>query len=74
MFEQVIKILSDYTNINIVEIKEDSTLTADLDLSSLDVVSIVTEFEDQYGIEIPDREIGKFFTVGDILRYLEAHT
>lgn len=74
MFEQVIKILSDYTNINIVEIKEDSTLTADLDLSSLDVVSIVTEFEDQFGIEIPDREIGKFFTVGDILRYLEAHT
>lgn len=72
MFEQVKKILLDYTSVS--EITEDSALAADLDLSSLDVVSIVTEFEDQFGIEIPDREIGKFITVSDILRYLEAHT
>ena len=69
MFEQVKEILMDYTNAT--EITEDSVLEADLGLSSFDVVSIVTDFEDKFQIEIPDRDIGKFISVKDILEYLE---
>lgn len=69
MFEQIKEILMDYTNVT--EIKEDSALGADLGLSSFDVVSIVTDFEDKFHIEIPDRDIGKFISVKDILEYLE---
>ena len=72
MFEQVKEILMDYTNAT--EITENSALEADLGLSSFDVVSIVTDFEDKFQIEIPDRDIGKFISVKDILDYLEAHT
>ncbi len=70
MINEVIKILYDYTDVK--EIKETSMLEADLGLSSLDVVSIVTEFEDTFHIEIPDRDIGKFIRVKDIIEYLEA--
>lgn len=69
MLEQVKRILLDYTNAT--EITENSILEADLGLSSFDVVSIVTDFEDKFQIEIPDRDIGKFISVKDILEYLE---
>ncbi len=72
MFENVKKILSKYTDEPKIELQ--STLEADLGLSSFDVVEIVTEFEEEFGIEISDRDIGKFAYVKDIVDYLEAHT
>lgn len=72
MFDKAKNILLNYTNIT--EITEDSMLEADLGLSSFDVLSIVTDFEDMFEIEIPDRDIGKFISVKDILKYLDEHT
>ncbi len=46
-------------------------MTADLGLSSFDVVSIVSDFEDEFDIEIPDKDIRKFVTIGDIIMYLQ---
>ena len=47
-------------------------LEADLGLSSFDVVSIVEDFEEVFGIEIPDRDIPKFVCVRDIMDYLKS--
>lgn len=68
MFEKVKEILSRFTD---AEITENSTLEADLGLSSFDVVEIVCEFEDAFDIEIPDREIRNLINVGDILDYMK---
>jgi len=72
MLEKVKKILLEYTDEPKIELQ--STLEADLGLSSFDVVEIVMEFEEEFGIEISDRDIGKFVCVKDIVNYLEAHT
>ena len=72
MFEKVRDILAEYTEADIIT--ETSMLEADLGLSSFDVVSIVGDFEDTFGIEIPDRDIPKFVCVKDIIDYLESHT
>lgn len=72
MFEQVKAILKQYTEAE--EIKETSALDADLGLSSFDVVSIVTDFEDAFGIEIPDQDIPQFLCVKDIVTYLNERT
>ena len=72
MLEKVKCILSQYTEMT--EITEESSLTADLGLSSFDLVSIVTDFEDQFEIEISDRDIKNFVCVNDILDYLKTHT
>lgn len=69
MFETVKEILSRYTPER--PIQEDTLLEAELGLSSFDVVSVVTDFEDQFHIEIPDRDLGRFITVKDIVNYLE---
>ena len=68
MFDRVKKILENYTE---SEIKEDSSLVGDLGLSSLDIVSIVADFEDEFNIKIEDKDIFNFLNVDDILKYLE---
>ncbi len=71
MLKKVIEILAKYTKEEILNINENTILTSDLGLSSYDVVSIVTDFEDAFDIEIPDKDIKKFQTVRDIVEYLE---
>lgn len=72
MFERIVSILEEYCEID-GEITRDSALIDDLGLSSLDVINIVAEFEDEFDIEIPDRIIPTLRTVGDIADYLEAN-
>ena len=72
MLEKVKSILSQYTEV--AEITEESSLAADLGLSSFDLVSIVTDFEDHFDIEISDRDISGFVSVNDIWDYLDTHT
>lgn len=71
MFEKVKKILSKYTET--LDIEKESMLESDLGLSSFDVMSVVTDFEDEFHIEISDRDISRFLTVKDISDYLETH-
>lgn len=68
MLEKIAEILSKYTK---EEITAESTLVNDLGLSSFDIVSIVTAFEDEFDIEISDRDIRKLVSVADIMDYIE---
>lgn len=69
MLERVKKILSKYTEVS--NITEETILTSDLGLLSFDVVVVVLNFEDKFDIEIPDRDIRKLVTVGDVITYLD---
>lgn len=69
MFERVVRILSKYTEER--QIQPQSNLEVDLGLSSFDVVEIVADFEEEFEIEISDRDIGNFICVKDIMEYLE---
>ncbi|MBP3361598.1 MAG: acyl carrier protein [Clostridia bacterium] len=69
MLEQIKNILSEYTS---EEITPESTLINDLGLSSFDIVSIVIAFEDEFDIEISDRDVRKLVTVNDIISYIES--
>lgn len=68
MLEKIAEILSKYTK---EEITAESTLVNDLGLSSFDIVSIVTAFEDEFDIEISDRDIRTLVSVADIMDYIE---
>ena len=72
MLEQVKEIISKYTEAE--EITPESALVADLGLSSFDVVSIVSEFEEEFDFEVPDRDITGFLTIRDIMTYIEEHS
>jgi acyl carrier protein len=71
MFDEIKEIISKYTEVE--TITEDLSLTQGLKLTSLDVVSMVGDFEDVFDIEIVDEDIMQMKTVGDILDYLRKH-
>lgn len=71
MLEKVREILLNHTQASAGEIELNTELVKDLGLNSLDVVSLIIDFEDKFGIEISDRTIRDFVTVGDIVEYLE---
>ena len=49
------------------------TLTEDLEADSLDAVELNMALEDACGVSIPDEELAKLKTVGDIYNYITAH-
>ncbi|MBR2705859.1 MAG: acyl carrier protein [Mogibacterium sp.] len=70
MFEQVEEIIRKYSPAE--EIRPESLLVDDLELTSLDVVSMVGDFEEAFDIEVPDEDLMKFVTVSDIVEYISA--
>ncbi len=42
-------------------------------LTSLDVISIIGDIEDEFDIEISDEDVLGMITVGDLVKYLENH-
>ena len=73
MLERIREILKKYAEVSADLIVPDATLQGDLALNSLDVVNIVMDFEDEFGIEIEDDAVGGFITVADIVKYMELH-
>lgn len=69
MFEKVKDIISNFTEVE--DITPESSLMGDLELTSFDLVALVAEFEAEFDIEVEDREIMDFVTVGDIVKFLE---
>ncbi len=71
MFDKVVGILKDFTDMDVKDIAMESDLNADLGLSSLDIINIVVAFEEKFNITVSDRAISSFRKVGDIVVYLE---
>ena len=68
---KVIEIVSEQMGVDKGEINRDTNFVQDLNADSLDTVELVMEFEDEFGMSIPDEEAEKLATVGDALRYIE---
>ena len=71
MFEKVQTILAKQLRKDPSQITMESLIKKDLGADSLDILQLLMRIEDQYGIVIPDQELAKFETVGDVVKYLE---
>ena len=49
------------------EITEETDLRVDLDIESIDIVEVIFDLEDEFGIRIEDDEINTVSTVADII-------
>jgi acyl carrier protein len=54
-------------------ISEGTRFKEDLEADSLDLVELVMELEDRYGIRIPDEQAAKILTVGQAADFVAAH-
>ncbi|MDY4835479.1 MAG: acyl carrier protein [Frisingicoccus sp.] len=71
MLETLTKIIREHTGDESIVINEDMDLKADLGLNSLELVNLVCVVEDEFDIEIPDRNIKDFRTVKDVIEFIE---
>jgi len=70
IFTRVQKVTVEKLSVKEEEVVESASFTDDLGADSLDVVELVMAFEDEFGIEIPDEEVGEIKTVGDAVNYI----
>ena len=72
MFEQVKEILSRQLRIAPDRVTMDAQIKRDLGADSVDILQLLMRLEDDYGIVIPDQELAKFETVGDVVNFLDS--
>ena len=66
--------LADELDVDPAVITEETRFKEDLEADSLDLYTLVQEFEDSYGVRISDEDAASILTVGQAIDYVIAHT
>lgn len=75
MYEKIVEMMCEQFDLTPDQITEDTSFVEDLGIDSLDVVELVMELEDTFGMdEIPEESLKKLRTVGDLVEYVSAHS
>ena len=64
--------LAEELEIDPSRIQDDTRFKEDLEADSLDLVALVQELEDRYGVRIPDEDASKLTTVGQSADYVAS--
>lgn len=71
--ERVTKIVIEQLGVDPTKVVSDARFREDLGADSLDLVELIMAFEEEFGGEISDEEAQSIKTVGEVVRYLDAH-
>ena len=72
--ERVRGILVEQLGVDEEQVTEDASFQGDLDADSLDLVELIMELEDQFGLKISDEDAQKIATVGEAVDYVTTHS
>jgi acyl carrier protein len=74
--DQVLELIREHLaaelEVDPARIAEQTRFKEDLEADSLDLVELVMELEDRYGVRIPDEEAAKILTVGQAADFVAA--
>jgi acyl carrier protein len=72
-FDRVKTIVVEQLGVAEAEVTPEASFVEDLGADSLDVVELVMALEEEFDVEIPDEDAEKIITVGEAVKYLDAH-
>ena len=67
------EITADRLGVDESDVTPDASFREDLEADSLDLVELIMELEEQFGMEIPDEEAEKITTVEEAVEYVVEH-
>jgi acyl carrier protein len=67
------EITADRLGVEEGDVTPDASFREDLEADSLDLVELIMELEEQFGMEIPDEEAEKITTVEEAVDYVTEH-
>ena len=71
LLKKVIALFSTMTEVPTAEITADSELIDDLEISSMDVLFLISSLEEEFHISVSEKEIRKMVTVGDVVQVIQ---
>ena len=71
IFEKITEILAEQLAADQDTMTMETKIAEELGADSLDLVDLLMSIEDEFDVEIPDEEIEKMKTVGDVVAYIE---
>ena len=73
MLEKMKEMLAEQLNCEASIITPETSFKDDLGADSLDLFEMVMAFEEAFEVEIPSEDLEQMTTVGDVVKYVEAH-
>ena len=72
MLEKIQAMLAEALNLPLEKVTADAKIVDDLGADSLDVVELLSQLEEDYGIVVPDDQAENLVTVADVANAIEA--
>ena len=73
MLETMREVICRFVEIDPEKLTEDTNIRSELGLNSLELINIAVAIEDEFDVEIPDREVGNIETLGDAIAIIEKY-
>lgn len=74
VIERVRGVVAEQLGVDPEKVTLDAEFVQDLNADSLDLVELIMQLEEEFGVEISDEEAENIVTVGDALEYIQEHT
>ena len=71
--DKINEIIEDKLGVDKSKITLEAKFIDDLGADSLDTVELIMQFEEEFGIEIPDEEAEKLLSVGQAVAYIDKN-
>lgn len=72
-FERVRSVVAEQLGVEPEKVTLDAEFVQDLNADSLDLVELIMQLEEEFGVEISDEQAENIKTVGDAVEFIQEH-